>query len=911
MGIKTLKAVFLTALIVCLYGVGNASALGCLHPTLAIALDSLESSDEVEVTTVEVASWETGASPTEADPDDNIYYSFMPKNTTPKTAFIIIPGGNSDPEGLAPTAHQIAAAGYLVIIVPMPDCVSMPNGGKRADKIISDFENIEKWVIGGHSVGAVSACLYAAGNDDIIDGVVIWASIPPGDMTALGVKILTVYGSEDGRNPPESVALQASLLPVNSIFVKIEGGNHTQFAYYDTSPDLYLEGDKPATITLEEQQNIIVNATVDFLSTSTLTSPYKISGTVTEDSTGLSGVTVTLDVITDEASHTTINIANLTAGDGTYSFTELTNGSYTVIPSLKGYSFSPANTPVTIAGADETEIDFVVAEAVPLYPISGTVSNCNLCHPGDAARVTITLSGVAPEATKTTADGSYNFTVPDGSYTVTPRMANHPAMPLIFDPTSTDVTVAGAARTGIDFAAAAEVLDEDIDDDGVLNEADECDDTPVGEIVDPSGCSIDQLVPCEGPREDSRKSRRNHGRYVAALKKVLKRFVSQGLITKEEIRAFMKEKASSDCGKIKNVKKAYTCETDRSKTGYDRAAELDDCLLLNAQTMTTHIESENIEVLGTDFEDFGVFESNFAHIDAEEKTVSPISIFFDEDMSAYPKAPDTINGAFVTKMVSKDKIESYFDININGDQGTCSDIQEQIYDNVFYKVLTREQRLRYSSEGKSLTILPDHIDNRGWVPKDTATLITHEGNDYFFEPYSLYISIDDPVDVDELLKGTKYCKLLSHQTILSWMLDKSFEDDPVLLTPYDACNEPSSFVPQGGSCIFYFRQAQSYYCSDYTGPFFNLETGPKKCEDRLDTSGGLPVFYSTSPCSERTEEIVAYIPESEYAGFTGACVIHCQEENEFIWNRYEENAEFGCGDFPFFTPEEIDEIKRN
>jgi len=101
--------------------------------------------------------------------------------------------------------------------------------------------------------------------------------------------------------------------------------------------------------------------------------------------------------------------------------------------------------------------------------------------------------------------------------------------------------VLGLFRAGTDGT-------DDIDDDGVLNDFDECESTPVNVIVDPLGCSIEQLVPCEGPRE-SAKSWRNHGKYVAALTKVLKRFVSQGLITKREIRAFMKEKASSGCGK--------------------------------------------------------------------------------------------------------------------------------------------------------------------------------------------------------------------------------------------------------------------------------------------------------------------------------------------------------------------------
>jgi hypothetical protein len=555
-----------------------------------------------------------------------------------------------------------------------------------------------------------------------------------------------------------------------------------------------------------------------------------------------------------------------------------------------------------------TALIVFVCGVVNAEEISGTVSGCNFCHKNyPAANVTITLASVTSGATETTTadDGTYSFMdLANDEYIVTPSMASHTARPLMFVPTSTDVTVPSAAQTGVNFAAAAEVLDEDIDDDGVPNEDDKCPETPVDEIVDTSsGCSIKQLISCEGPRENIN-SRGNHGRYVATSVKALKRFVRKGLITENEKKAFMKEISSSDCGKMS----AYTCEAALSLKGYDKAAELDDCLLFNAQTMTANLESEDIEVLDKEYMDFGVFESNFAQINVEEKSVSPIAIFFDEDMSAYPNAPDTIDGAFVTKMVSKDKIESYFDITIDGEQGTCSDIQKRIYDNVLYKVLTREERLRYASEGKSLTILSDLTNLRDWVPIDTASLVTFEGDDYFFQPLSFYLSIHTSVKIDELLKGTKYCKLLSHQAILSWMLEKSFEDDPVLLAPNPfVCNSPSTFEPGGGSCLVYFLQAESYYCSDYTGYFFDLETGAEKCADRFDTGGGIDPVYSPKPCSERTAEIKKYI--LGYVGFTGACVIHCQEENEFIWNIYTENPEQSCGGWDFFTPEEVDAIK--
>ncbi len=45
--------------------------------------------------------------------------------------------------------------------------------------------------------------------------------------------------------------------------------------------------------------------------------------------------------------------------DGTYSFTDLPDGTYTVTASLGGYTFIPESRSVTVAGADVTGVDFV------------------------------------------------------------------------------------------------------------------------------------------------------------------------------------------------------------------------------------------------------------------------------------------------------------------------------------------------------------------------------------------------------------------------------------------------------------------------------------------------------------------------------------------------------------------------
>ncbi len=103
-------------------------------------------------------------------------------------------------------------------------------------------------------------------------------------------------------------------------------------------------------------------------------------------------------------------------------------------------------------------------------------------------------------------------------------------------------------QSDFDGDGAGDVCDSDIDGDAVANDDDECEFTPLGEVVDPAnGCSIEQLVPCEGPR-GTNQPWKNHGKYVSTLAKTTKSFVDMGLITEAERSAIISEGASSTCG---------------------------------------------------------------------------------------------------------------------------------------------------------------------------------------------------------------------------------------------------------------------------------------------------------------------------------------------------------------------------
>jgi hypothetical protein len=165
---------------------------------------------------------------------------------------------------------------------------------------------------------------------------------------------------------------------------------------------------------------------------------FTISGTISPTGNG-SGATVTLG-----GAATAIATAN---SSGSYSFTGLTNGSYTVTASKSGFAFSPASLQVTVSGVNVTDANFA-ASAVPpnTFSISGTISPA-----ASGSGVTVTLGGAATSVTTANTSGSYSFTgLANGSYTVTASKSG-----FTFSPSSLQVTVNGANVTGENFTASA------------------------------------------------------------------------------------------------------------------------------------------------------------------------------------------------------------------------------------------------------------------------------------------------------------------------------------------------------------------------------------------------------------------------------------------------------------------------
>jgi hypothetical protein len=106
------------------------------------------------------------------------------------------------------------------------------------------------------------AASYAYNHNDQIDGLVLWASYPASsnDLTQSAIMTTSISASLDGLSTPDKIKASRSLLPADTTWVQIQGGDHAQFGWYGDQP-----GDNPATISREEQQAQIVQSTLDLL----------------------------------------------------------------------------------------------------------------------------------------------------------------------------------------------------------------------------------------------------------------------------------------------------------------------------------------------------------------------------------------------------------------------------------------------------------------------------------------------------------------------------------------------------------------------------------------------------------------------------------------------------------------------
>lgn len=183
--------------------------------------------------------------------------AFLPEE--PEAGLIFYPGGKVEFTAYAPLMHSLAEEGVLCVLVKMP-CNLAVLDIDAAEGLQERFPEVGEWYIGGHSLGGAMAASYVAEHVNEYEGLILLAAYSTADISQSGLKVLSVYGSEDGVLDIEKYMEGLAKLPADMEEHIIEGGCHAQFGSYGRQ-----EGDGEPKVSGEEQRKITVRYIMEWL----------------------------------------------------------------------------------------------------------------------------------------------------------------------------------------------------------------------------------------------------------------------------------------------------------------------------------------------------------------------------------------------------------------------------------------------------------------------------------------------------------------------------------------------------------------------------------------------------------------------------------------------------------------------
>jgi len=166
---------------------------------------------------------------------------------------LYFPGARVDPYSYLYPLADIAAAGTTVVVVdPLFNMALLDTRG--VEELTMDFPDITGWVLAGHSLGGVKACMEAS--HPAVTHLVLFAGYCANDISALDIQVLQVIGDRDGLLD-DTLRLDAeSLLPPGRhSTVTLVGVNHADFGTYGPQP-----GDGESTTSDRAMRTMITEA---------------------------------------------------------------------------------------------------------------------------------------------------------------------------------------------------------------------------------------------------------------------------------------------------------------------------------------------------------------------------------------------------------------------------------------------------------------------------------------------------------------------------------------------------------------------------------------------------------------------------------------------------------------------------
>jgi pimeloyl-ACP methyl ester carboxylesterase len=194
-------------------------------------------------------------------------WHFEPVGMATNPTLVFFPGALVDPRAYAPLAQAVARNGFQVLLVELPrrgmfggaESLELRTRVKSALAFVGEFGSV---VLGGHSRGAVVASAVAAGRPPTLVGLVLIGTSHPRDvdLSGLDVPVTKIAGTRDGLATPAEVRGNASLLPPQTRWIWVDGGNHSQFGWYGFQPM-----DRRPRVSAAEQRSAMIDGVLELL----------------------------------------------------------------------------------------------------------------------------------------------------------------------------------------------------------------------------------------------------------------------------------------------------------------------------------------------------------------------------------------------------------------------------------------------------------------------------------------------------------------------------------------------------------------------------------------------------------------------------------------------------------------------
>ncbi|GAA4049353.1 alpha/beta hydrolase [Agromyces indicus] len=178
---------------------------------------------------------------------------------------VFIPGAKVQPSAYLYKMAGIVEATGMTVVITEPTLNLAFFDTRPLSEFTADAPEVERWFVGGHSLGGVRACQLAADGtrddaDPAVEGLILFGSYCVDDLSGSDLEVLSIVAENDGLSTPDEVASRAGNLPDDTVTVTIEGANHAAFGDYGAQP-----GDGTATIDRQTARAEISDAVAAFI----------------------------------------------------------------------------------------------------------------------------------------------------------------------------------------------------------------------------------------------------------------------------------------------------------------------------------------------------------------------------------------------------------------------------------------------------------------------------------------------------------------------------------------------------------------------------------------------------------------------------------------------------------------------